>query len=74
MDEIKVTVLRQSCVGDDPCADGDWCPALIEVEGVPGRFVVAKAITDPAIRAALAPYVGTHEIVGWTPPDLITEV
>ncbi|MGI9001594.1 MAG: hypothetical protein ACR2GH_07990 [Pseudonocardia sp.] len=38
------------------------------------RFVVAKAITDPAIRAALAPYVGAREIVGWTPPDLITEV
>jgi hypothetical protein len=74
VDEIKVTVLRITGDEDSLCTDGDWCPALLSVEGVPGRFVVGKEVTDPAVRAALAKFVGPGETVTWTPPDLITEV
>lgn len=67
MKKLKVKVLRRS---GEHCSDGDWCPAVIEIEGVPGRFVVGKQILSADIQAALAPYIGAGENVTWTPPDL----
>lgn len=65
MEEITVTTLRTLA-----CNDRHTCPGRHRIDGVPGSFVVLKAVQNPAHAAALADKIGEGEILGWTPDAL----
>lgn len=67
----KITTLRSlPDDGDSMCTERGTCVGRHRVDGVPGSFVVLKAVSDPEIAAALARHVGPGELVGWTPDEL----
>ncbi len=71
---MKITVLR-TLAGSDQCPNERTCPAVIVLDTHPERrYVITKTETDPAILAALAPYMAADEQVGWTPDSLLPEI
>lgn len=66
----KIEVITMRTLTDASCTERGTCVGRHKVAGVPGSFVVLKAVTDPDVAAALASRVGADELLGWTPDEL----
>jgi hypothetical protein len=63
--KIVITTVRNSC------PDRQVCPAILTIEDRPDRrYVVLTQVTDPDELAALKPFVGAGEVVGYGPEEL----
>lgn len=65
--KIVITTVRSNC------PDRQVCPAILAMADRPERrYVVLTEVTDPDELAALAPFVGAGEVVGYGPEKLFT--
>ena len=73
---MKITVLRTLAGNDAHCPAGSsTCPAVIAIDQHPERrYVITKKETDPAVLAALDPYLAEDEQVGWAAAELLAEI
>lgn len=64
--KIEVTTLRRLDETGGQCADKWTCQGVHVLADRPGRkYVVLKAVTDPDELAALTPFVGEGEVLGY---------
>ena len=57
------------------CPEGKICPAVLEVEGMPGhKAIVGRFVSNPAVAAALHPHVGPGEGVLLIPDALYDQI